>query len=88
MAESIPYIAAPFTGGVSLLAAKPVRKAIGRALKQPGPPGAPQAVTTQTTAVQQAAADAAARRSRARGQASTILSGFLDQSQLKQTIGS
>jgi hypothetical protein len=84
MAEAIPYVAAPFTGGASLLAAKPVRSA----LRAPGPPKSPDAVTTQTTAVQQAAADAAARRSRGRGQASTILKGFLDQSQLKQTIGS
>lgn len=45
-------------------------------------------ITTGSSAVQHAAADAAARRSKARGFPSTIMKGFLDQSQLKSTMGS
>lgn len=88
MSEAIPYIAAPFTGGASLLGSK----AVGRALTAPAPPGSPPAITTETKAVQDAAADATRRRSRARGHASTILQSFLQGSGqaegLKSTTGS
>lgn len=89
--EALPYVAAPFTGGASLLAAKPVRKSLGRAITGPSPPEAPPAPGTQTTAVQQAADEASRRRSRSRGARSTILSqSFLspDNQALKDSFGS
>lgn len=55
--------------------------------KAPKPPTQPAALTTETTAVQQAASEAAARRSKARGFRSTILSTMAGGG-LKQTIGS
>lgn len=87
MAQALPYVAAPFTGGASLLGAK----GLTRALTGPSPPEAPPAPSTQTTAVQQAAAEASRRRSRSRGARSTILSqSFLspDSPALHDTFGS
>jgi len=55
------------------------------------PPSSPRAPTTETKAVQQAAAEAAQRRSKARGFRSTILSkDFMasDAPALQQTLGS
>lgn len=78
MAQAIPF--------VSKLA-----KGAGRLITGPSPPEAPPAPGTQTTAVQQAASEAARRRSRARGAQSTILSqSFLspDSPALQQTFGS
>ena len=66
-------------------------KGLGRTLTGPSAPEAPPAPDTQTTAVQQAADEAARRRSRARGARSTILSqSFLspDSPALQQTFGS
>ena len=91
MSQALPYIAAPFTGGMSLLGAKPIQKALGRSMTGPSPPEAPGAISTETTAVQQATAESARRRGRARGNRSTILSqSFLspDSPALQQTLGS
>ena len=63
----------------------------GGRLSQPGPPEAPPQPSAETAAVQQATAEAARRRSRARGARSTILSQqFLspDAPALKPTFGS
>jgi hypothetical protein len=65
-------------------------KAIGGVLglknvfKTPSPPEAPKAITTETKAVQVAQAEAAQRRSKARGFQSTILS---QPAGLQQTFG-
>lgn len=91
MAEAIPYVAAPFTGGASLLGAKGVTKGLTRALTGPSPPEAPPAPSATRTAVQQAVAEASRRRSRSRGARSTILSqSFLspDSPALQSTFGS
>jgi hypothetical protein len=53
--------------------------------RTPSPPEAPAAPNAETKAVQTATAEAAQRRSRARGFQSTILS---QPSELKQTYGS
>lgn len=90
-AQVLPYVAAPFTGGASLLASPLLTKTLGKGLKAPGPPSAQPPVTTESKAVQEASADAAQRRAKAKGLTSTILRGFLDQSPsagLKQTTGS
>lgn len=66
-------------------------KALGKAATAPSPPEAPPAPSAETTAVQQAASEAARRRSRARGQRSTLLSqNFLnpDNPGLQSTFGS
>lgn len=57
----------------------------------PDPPEAKKPATPSTPAVQQAVAEASARRSKARGFQSTILSQFFtpnDPNALKQTFGS
>lgn len=61
----------------------------------PSPPNAQPPITTATPAVQQAQADAIARRQRAKGFNSTVLKSFLEPSNsagtlegLKSTIGS
>ena len=51
------------------------------------PVNSPPAVTAGDAAVQQAAAEAVARKNRARGYESTIL-GSMQTSRLKQTLGS
>lgn len=68
--EVASSLAAPFTGGASLLAA-PLLKNLGQS---PSIPKSPDPISAQTPAVQQAASEAAARRSRGRGYAATILS--------------
>ena len=68
MEQAAQVLAAPFTGGLRLFS-KPLLKA----LAGPKPPGNPAAPSTDMKAVQQAAAEAAQRRSRARGYQSTIL---------------
>jgi hypothetical protein len=72
---------AVFTGGLSEV----IRPFTKNLLKTPSPPEAPPAPKTDTKAVQVATAEAAQRRSRARGFQSTILS---QPSELKQTYGS
>lgn len=84
MAEAVPYVAAPFTGGASLLGSGLVKNA----LRTPDPPEAKKPATPSSPAVQQAVAEASQRRSKARGFASTILSQFSANSDLKQTYGS
>ncbi len=73
---------APVTGGASLmlLGSKTPK------VSAPAPPEAPKAPSTQTQAVQEASAQAAARRSRSAGFRSTILSK-LGGGNLKETIG-
>jgi len=70
------------TGGIS---------EVGRAglntLKPPAPPVSPPPISEATPEVQQAAAEAARRRSRARGFRSTLLSQFVPD-KLKDTFGS
>ena len=65
-------------GGTELLRGSSLVK---NALRPPGVPESPLPITTQTSAVQQAASEAAQRRSRARGFQSTILSS------LTQSVG-
>lgn len=71
-----------------------IGKGLGRLMTGPSPPEAPPAPSTpstETPAVQQAASEAARRRSRARGARSTILSqSFLspDSPALQDTFGS
>ena len=74
---------------------KPVTGLVGKAgsliglknlFRTPSPPEAPKAVTAESKGVQVATAEAAQRRSKARGFQSTILSQ--NQSDLKQTYGS
>lgn len=76
------------TGGISEV----VRPFTKNVFKTPAPPTSPAPITTQTKAVQDAVADAAQRRSKARGFSSTILQSFLQGSSqaegLKPTIGS
>ncbi len=84
-----PVSATAVVGG--LLGGGNVLKAGKRLLTGPTPPEAPKAPSVETAAVQQAAAEAAQRRSRARGNRSTILSqSFLspDSPALKDTFGS
>ncbi len=89
MASALPYVAAPFTGGASLLLpGGPLTK---NALKTPTPPEAKAPATAATPAVQQAVAEASARRSKARGFFSTILSqvqGAASAPSTKSTFGS
>lgn len=75
--------AAPFTGGLSLLALS------GGAPKvsSPSVPDTPKRPTTENKAVQQAVAEAAQRRRRASGYRGTILSQ-MGGNDLKDTIGS
>jgi len=91
MASAIPAIAAPFTGGTSLLGLG------GKNLfKTPTPPEAVKPATAASPPVQQAVSEAAQRRSKARGFFSTILSQLGNQAAqaspsaapLKSTFGS
>jgi hypothetical protein len=91
MSEVLSWVAAPFTGGLSLLGTQAGQKFTKNLFRTPKPPEAPSTPSTQTTAVQQAASEAAQRRSKARGFRSTILSqNFLapDNPALKDTFGS
>jgi hypothetical protein len=74
-------ITAIATGGIAEIA-RPFTKNL---FKTPSPPKAPAAPNAETKAVQTATAEAAQRRSRARGFQSTILS---QPSALKSTFGS
>ena len=92
VADVVSYVAAPFTGGASLLLGKGV-EAFGNALRTPNPPGVSPSPSTALRAVQQVAAETSRRRSRARGYQSTILSqNFLapnpNAPALKDTYGS
>ena len=78
MGEVASAIAAPLLGGLPLLGAGGLTKNL---FKSPSVPKTPDSISTNTSAVQQAAAEAAQRRARARGQQSTILS------QLTQATG-
>lgn len=98
MASALPYAAAPFTGGASLLAMKngPLSGLTKHAMDTPTPPEAVKPATTSSAPVQQAVAEAAQRRSKARGFFSTILSQLGNQAAqtspsaapLKTTFGS
>mgnify|MGYP003394327019 CR=1 FL=1 len=84
-------MAAPLAMATGLLKPDKLIKGLGRASTGPSPPEAPPAPGTETTAVQQAASEAARRRSRSRGARSTILSqSFLspDTPALKESFGS
>lgn len=80
---------APVTGGASLLLLAGTPK-----VKTPTPPEAPPTPTTDAAPVQEASAQAAARRSRSAGFRSTIISkqnsllSQIGQPALKDTIGS
>ncbi len=84
--------AARVTAGVFTLGLSEGLVALGKnATKVPKPPEAPETVKAGSTAVQQAASEAAQRRSRSRGYRSTILSqNFMapDAAALKETMGS
>ncbi len=76
MASALPIAAAPFTMGTSLALSKlnPLMGAFKNVMKTPTPPEAKSPATASSPAVQQAVAEATARRSKARGFFSTILS--------------
>jgi hypothetical protein len=92
MASALPYVAAPFTGGTSLVGALGGKNL----MKTPTPPEAIKPATVTSKPVQQAVAEAAQRRSKARGFFSTILSQLGNQAAqaspsaapLKSTFGS
>lgn len=88
MGESIGRAAA---GVFTLGASEVVSSLTKNAFKSPTPPEAQKPATTSDPGVQQAVAEGAQRRSKARGYRSTILSqNFMspDSSALKTTFGS